>query len=73
MGVVSVRLTSKEEKILAFLADHFEEDKSTLIKHSILDLYEDLKDIEVIDAFEKRENKGKTNFTASKDVLKLIE
>lgn len=73
MGVVSVRLTDKEDKILSFLAEYFDEDKSTLIKHSILDLYEDLKDIEIIENFEKRENQGKVKFTDSKDVLKKLK
>jgi len=73
MGVVSVRLTEKEDKILSILAEHFDEDKSTLIKHSILDLYEDLKDMEVIETFEKREKQDKVKFTSSKDILKHLK
>jgi len=59
MGIISVRLNLEEEKMMNFLVDYFEEDKSELIKHSLRDLYEDLKDREMIEDFEKREKRGK--------------
>ena len=59
MGIISLRLNPEEEKMMNFLVDYFEEDKSELIKHSLRDLYEDLKDREMIEDFEKREKRGK--------------
>ena len=44
MAVVSVRFNTEEEKMLQYLSEYFEEDKSSLIKHSLLALYEHLKD-----------------------------
>ena len=35
MSVVSIRLTEEEEKILSFLTDYLEKDKSTVIKSSL--------------------------------------
>ncbi len=63
-------LNEEEEKMLEFLSDHFEEDRSALIKHSLMELYEDLKDRETIEKFEKSEKKsGKKKFIRS-DVLR---
>jgi hypothetical protein len=73
MGVVSVRLTEKEEKILKYLSQYYVEDKSSLIKHSLMDLYEDIKDLEVINHFENREKQKKTKFITSNDILKKIK
>ena len=72
MGVISVRLTEKEEKILKYLSQYYDEDKSSLIKHSLIDLYEDLKDLEEIEHFEKREKQKKTNFVSSIEMVKRI-
>ncbi|MBN2651493.1 MAG: hypothetical protein JXR63_03845 [Spirochaetales bacterium] len=49
MAVVSVRLNEEEEKILEFLIKYFNEDKSTLFKKSMLELYEDIQDIKFIE------------------------
>jgi predicted transcriptional regulator len=73
MAVISIRLNQEEEKMLDFLADYFEEDRSTLVKHSLVELFEDLKDREVIEAFEKFEKKsGKKKFVSSDDILKQL-
>lgn len=73
MGVVSIRLNKKEEEILDFLAETFEEDRSTLIKHSLREMYEDLEDRKFVENFEKKENKsGKTNFISSSELRKEI-
>jgi hypothetical protein len=70
MGVISVRLNKDEEKILKKLSDHFHEDKSALVKKSLLELYENILDLDVIEKFEARERKGKTSFFTAKEILK---
>lgn len=70
MGVISVRLNSDEEKILKKLSDHFHEDKSTLIKKSLFDMYENVVDLNEIEKFEAKEKKGKISFSSAEDILK---
>jgi len=62
MGVTSIRLNKKEKKVLNYLKEYFHCDSSTLLKKSLFELYEDLKDKEIIDAFEEKEKDGKTKF-----------
>lgn len=67
MAVLSVRLNKDEEKILAFLADYFHEDKSSLLKKSMYELYEDVQDIKFFeDHIENKENK---EFISAEDLL----
>ena len=61
MAVTSVRFNAKEEKI-KILKKHYNCDASTLIKKSLWELYEDIKDKEIIETFEKCEKGGKTKF-----------
>ncbi|HOT20863.1 MAG TPA: DUF6290 family protein [Spirochaetota bacterium] len=61
MAVTSVRFNAKEEKIVKILKKHYNCDASTLIKKSLWELYEDIKD-KIIEAFEKCEKGGKTKF-----------
>lgn len=73
MAVISIRFNEDEEEILNYLTEFFEKDRSSLIKQSLTELYEDLKDREVIDMYEKSETKrGKTKFLSSDDILKQI-
>jgi len=72
MAVISVRLNTEEEKIIDYLADYYEEDKSTLIKHSLKEMYEDIVDRLVIEEFEKADKKKKTKFLSAEDILKSI-
>lgn len=69
MGVISVRLNKDEDKILKRLSEYFHADRSTLIKKSLVELYENMKDIEMIEAFEKKEKRGKVFFTSAEDIL----
>ncbi len=62
MAVTSVRFNAKEEKIVKILKKHYNCDASTLIKKSLWELYEDIKDKEIIETFEKCEKGGKTKF-----------
>ncbi|NIV43133.1 MAG: hypothetical protein GWN11_03475 [Candidatus Dadabacteria bacterium] len=68
MGVISIRLNDKEEHILKELTRYYNEDKSSLIKRSLIDLYEDKLDFEEIEKFEKIEKKGKVKFKEFKDI-----
>lgn len=70
MGVISIRLNKEEEKILKRLSDHFHEDKSALVKKSLLELYENILDLDVIEKFEAKERKGKVSFFTAEDILK---
>ena len=70
MGVISVRFNKDEEKILKKLSDHFHEDKSTLIKKSLVELYENVMDLNEIKKFETREKRGKVSFSSAEEILK---
>ena len=70
MGVISIRLNKDEEKILKKLAEHFREDKSALVKKSLLELYENVVDLNEINNFEAKERKGKVSFLAAEDIMK---
>ena len=67
MAVVSVRLNKDEERILSFLTEYFHEDKSTLFKKSMYELYEDIQDIKFIE--ENIENKKDKEFITAEDLL----
>ncbi|MBN1525623.1 MAG: hypothetical protein JW904_14185 [Spirochaetales bacterium] len=49
MAVISVRLNKEEENILNFLTEYFHEEKSSLFKKSMYELYEDIQDIKFIE------------------------
>ncbi len=70
MGVISVRFNKDEEKILKQLSDHFHEDKSTLIKKSLVELYENVLDLNMVKKFEAKEKRGKVSFSSAEDILK---
>ncbi len=70
MGVISVRFNKDEENILKKLSDHFHEDKSTLIKKSLFELYENVLDLNEIKKFEAKEKKGKISFSSAEDILR---
>ena len=69
MAVVSVRFNSKEEKILRTLKEYFNCDSSNLIKRSLLELYEEIHDREIIEKFEVKEDASKTKFIRIDDIL----
>ena len=73
MSVVSIRLNQKEEKILNTLSDHFNEDRSTLIKHSLQEMYEDTIDKKEIENFERDEKAGKTTFVSQKTLQNILK
>ena len=69
MAVTSVRFNKKEEKVLDYLKDHFHCDTSSLLKKSLWELYEELKDKEIIEDFEKNEEKGNIKFNTINNIL----
>ena len=72
MAVISVRLNAEEEKMVSFLSNEFEKDKSTLIKHSLKEMYEDFIDNKLIDDYEIKEKKNKNSFISAEEILKQI-
>jgi len=69
MSILSVRLSKKEDQILSALTSVLNVDKSSVVKHSIMELYEDYLDKIEIEEFEKREKQGKVEFLSSDDIL----
>ena len=71
MAVISVRLNEAEERIVNILSEQLEQDKSSLIKFSLNEMYEDLIDRKLIDEFEKKENGMK--FINAEEILKSLK
>ncbi|SIQ99701.1 hypothetical protein SAMN05920897_12211 [Alkalispirochaeta americana] len=69
MGVKSVRFNADEEKALALLTGALHMDTSGVIKKALWELYEDVQDAAVIEAFEVREDAGDTGFAPIHDLL----
>ena len=69
MAVISVRFNSKEEKILKTLKNYYNCDSSNLIKRTLLDLYEEIKDREIIEQFEVREKASESGFVKIEDII----
>jgi len=69
MAVISVRFNSKEEKILKTLKNYYNCDSSNLIKRTLLDLYEEIKDREIIEQFEIREKASESGFVKFEDII----
>ena len=67
MAVTSLRLNSNEQKVLKYLKDYFHCDSSTILKKSLMEMYEVLQDKEIIENFEKEESSGKTAFKRFED------
>jgi predicted transcriptional regulator len=72
MAVISVRLNTEEEKIIDYLSSVYDEDKSTLIKHSLKEMYEDIVDKKIVEAYEMKELKKKPLFINSEEIMKEL-
>ncbi len=70
MGVTSIRLNEKEEELLNTLKEHYNCDASTLIKKSLWEMYEDIRDFEIVEDFENRDKKNKTEFMSFDKFIK---
>lgn len=52
------------------MSEHFHEEKSALVKKSLMDLYENVMDLDEIKKFETKEKKGRASFFTAEDILK---
>lgn len=73
MSILSVRLSKKEEQILSSLTSVLNLDRSTVVKRSIVELYEDYLDKIEIEKFEQKEQQGNVEFLSSDDILKSLK
>jgi hypothetical protein len=73
MAVISLKLSHEEENMVNFLSDFYEQDKKSLIKYSIKELYEDIIDKRFINEYEAKEKSGKVEFVDSSEILKMIK
>jgi Arc/MetJ-type ribon-helix-helix transcriptional regulator len=73
MAVISLRLNQNEEKMVNFLSDYYEQDRSSLIKYSLKELYEDIIDRQIINEYEIKEKNGEINFTDSNEIINMVE
>jgi predicted DNA-binding protein len=73
MAIVTLRLNDEEEKILELLVKYFDADKSKILKEAMWDKFEDLRDREIIEGFEKKNRTGKVQFASAEDLIKKIE
>jgi len=69
MAVVSVRLNKDEEQILDYLTEYFHEEKSTLFKKSLYEMYEDIQDIKFIESYIEKSNIKKREFVSGDDLF----
>ena len=72
MGVISVRFNQQEERILKDLASYYDEDRSKLLKKSMMEMYETMIDRKLIDKYETKERKKKVRFHSAEEILKKI-
>ncbi|MGP1532107.1 MAG: DUF6290 family protein [Treponema sp.] len=66
MAVMSVRMNREEENMMNYLSEYFGEEKSSIIKRSLIEMYENIVDRKIIDMFEKE----KHTFVNADDILK---
>lgn len=69
MAIVSVRLNDEEEKILEYLTEYLHEDKSTLLKKSMFELYEDIQDIRFIENYINDAKSSEKKFISGDELL----
>jgi len=55
-----------------YLSEYYEQDKSSLIKYSLKELYEDIIDRQIIQEYETKEKKGKIKFVKSDEIIKMM-
>jgi hypothetical protein len=70
MAIISVRFNAEEEKMVTYLAEEYEKDKSSRIKYSLKQMYEDSIDKRIIEEYEKNEGKKKNNFIKAEEIFK---
>ncbi len=70
MGVISVRFNQQEERVLKRLSNYYDEDRSKLLKKSLMEMYETLIDKKVIAQYEAKERSKKVRFHTAEEILK---
>ena len=70
MAVISVRMNKEEEAIMERLSSYYEVEKSTIIKRSLMDMYEDIIDKNEVANFEKKEDSF--TFVSAEEILNSI-
>ena len=73
MALISLTLNQNEESMIDFLSEYYEQDKSSLIKYSIRELYEDITDKQAIAEYEAKEKNGGGKFIDSAEVLSMLQ
>jgi Arc/MetJ-type ribon-helix-helix transcriptional regulator len=73
MAVISLRLNRNEESMVNFLSDYYEQDKSSLIKYSLKELYEDIIDRQIITEYEAKEKSGEVKFVDSNEITNMLQ
>ena len=73
MAIITLRLSDQEEKVLDLLVRHFDQDKSKVLKDALWEMYEDVRDRELIEDFEKRHRAGKVEFVTADDFVSTLE
>jgi len=56
-----------------FLTNYYEQDKSSLIKYSLKELYEDIIDKHIITEYETSEKSGEVKFVDSNDIKSMLQ
>jgi hypothetical protein len=59
--------------MVKFLSEYYEQDKSSLIKYSLKELFEDIIDKQVIREYETREKNEEINFVDSNEIIHMIK
>ena len=70
MAVISVRMNKEEEAIMERLSSYYEVEKSTIIKRSLMDMYEDIIDKNEVANFEQKEDSF--TFVSAEEILNSI-
>jgi hypothetical protein len=73
MAVISLRLNKNEESMVNFLSNYYEQDRSSLIKFSLKELYEDIVDKQIITDYEAKEKNGEVKFVDSNDIINMLQ
>jgi NAD+--asparagine ADP-ribosyltransferase len=73
MAVISLSPNQNEENMVKFLSNYYEQDKSSLIKYSLKELYEDIIDKQIITEYEKREENSEMIFIESNDIMNMLQ
>ena len=73
MGIVTLRLNEKEEQVLETLQKYLDEDKSKIFKNALYEKYEEIRDREIIDIFEKKLKKNKVKFERADSLIEKLE